>query len=168
VFLAGVWTSEVSSTSTDKSSTLQEIALRHAAAFLEAHVLENDGMDFQTIIPALLVALQNSASGVRKAAVECLNRVRLISEKKLKSVYKFDVVYGDVQGAFSLYPYVSCVRLMSEMIDTLQYLEQDDLKRYLTFLVHHQEHFLHDPTYLRVAHAEHLSAVRGDRRKEVE
>lgn len=101
VFLAGVWTSEVTSTSNDNSSSsLQEIALRHAAAFLEAHVLEDDGVDFQTILPALLIALQNSASGVRKAAVECLNRIRLISEKKLKSVYKFDAVYGDVKGVF--------------------------------------------------------------------
>lgn len=97
VFLAGVWTTP---TSNDNSS-LHEIALRHAAAFLEAHVLEGDGLDFQTIVPALLVALQNSSMGVRKAAVECLNRVRLISERKLRSVYKFDAVYGDVKGALT-------------------------------------------------------------------
>ncbi|KAF9451337.1 hypothetical protein P691DRAFT_663457 [Macrolepiota fuliginosa MF-IS2] len=145
VFLAGVWTSPAV---TDDNS-LQEIALRHAAAFLEAHVLEDDGMDFQTIVPALLVALQNPTTSVRKSAVECLNRIRLISEGKLKSVYKFDAVYGDAQ-------------------DTLQYLEQDDLKRYLAHLVAHQQHFVQDQTYLRVAHAEHLKSVKGDRKKDTE
>jgi U3 small nucleolar RNA-associated protein 10 len=100
VFLAGVWTSEPALNSKHTHTSLQEISLRHAAAFLEAHVLENDGVDFQTIIPALLVALQNHANGVREIAVECLNRIRLISERKLKSVYKFDVVYGDVKGGF--------------------------------------------------------------------
>lgn len=100
IFLAGVWTSSISPTS-DDNSALQEVALRHAAAFLEAHVLEGEGADFQTILPALLVGLQNQISGVRKAAIECLNRIRLISEKKLKSVYKFDEVYGDVKGVFA-------------------------------------------------------------------
>lgn len=100
VFLAGVWTSPTSLAS-DDNSLLQEVALLHAAAFLEAHVLEADGMDFQTILPAVLVGLLNQATGVRKAAIECLSRIRLISEKKLKSVYKFDEVYGDVKGAFT-------------------------------------------------------------------
>ncbi|KXN83997.1 U3 small nucleolar RNA-associated protein 10 [Leucoagaricus sp. SymC.cos] len=150
-FLAGVWTTEnpSSSTSAEYYSSLQEIALRHAAAFLEAHVLEDDGVDFQTVVPALLIALQNNANGVRKAAAECLNRIRLISERKLKRVYKFDIVYGDVK-------------------DTLQYLEQDDLKHYIGYLVAHQQHFLHDPTYLRVAHAEHLKPAKGDRKKDIE
>lgn len=98
VFLAGVWTLE-SPMSAD-NSFLHEIALRHAAAFLEAHVLEDDGVDFQTIVPALLIALQSAIGGVRKAAVECLNRIRLISEKKLKNVYKFDMIYGDAKGAY--------------------------------------------------------------------
>ncbi len=98
-FLAGVWTSRPSR-SGDSSLSLQEISLRHAAAFLEAHVLEDDGLDFQTIVPALLVALQNPSSEARKGATECLHRIRLISERKLRGVYKFDVVYGDVRGEF--------------------------------------------------------------------
>ncbi|EKM74924.1 hypothetical protein AGABI1DRAFT_123475 [Agaricus bisporus var. burnettii JB137-S8] len=147
VFLAGVWTSPTSFAS-DDNSLLQEVALLHAAAFLEAHVLEADGMDFQTILPAVLVGLQNQATGVRKAAIECLSRIRLISEKKLKSVYKFDEVYGDVK-------------------DTLQYLDQDDLKRYLTHLVSNQQHMVQDHTYLRIAHAEHLRPAKGDRNKDI-
>lgn len=98
VFLAGVWTSE--SPMLIDNSFLHEIALRHAAAFLEAHVLEDDGVDFQTIVPALLIALQGAIGSVREAAVECLSRIRLISEKKLKNVYKFDIIYGDAKGVY--------------------------------------------------------------------
>lgn len=54
------------------------------------------------------------------------------------------------------------------VVDTLQYLEQDDLKRYLAHLVAHQQHFTQDQTYLRVTHAEHLKPVKGDKKKDVE
>jgi len=161
VFLAGIWAREPPM-SADNSS-LHEIALRHAAAFLEAHVLEDDGVDFQTIVPALLIALQSAIGGARKAAVECLNRIRLISEKRLKNVYKFDMVYGDAKGA-----YIKTIMTMDThyVIDTLQYLEQGDLKHYLGYLVANQHHVIHDPTYLRVAHAEHLNLVQSDRKKD--
>jgi len=52
------------------------------------------------------------------------------------------------------------------VIDTLQYLEQGDLKHYLGYLVTNQHHFIHDPTYLRVAHAEHLNLVQSDRKRD--
>lgn len=113
-FLAGVWTSSIS-LAPDDDNSLQEVALRHAAAFLEAHVLEDDGVDFQTILPALLVGLQNRASGVRKAAMECLNRIRLISERKLRSVYKFDTVYGDVKGAPAFY-WIAWIRALIGLV----------------------------------------------------
>lgn len=51
--------------------------------------------------------------------------------------------------------------------DTLQYLDQDDLKRYLGYLTAHQQHYVQDPTYLRVVHAEHLKPVKGDRKKDI-
>jgi hypothetical protein len=54
------------------------------------------------------------------------------------------------------------------MIDTLQYLGQDELKRYLAYLVAHQQHFTHDHTYLRVAHGEHLKPVKEDKKKDTE
>ena len=54
-FLAGIW-------ATGGKEAFKEsrpVALLHAAAFLEAHILEDDGTDFQTILPTLFVALQN-------------------------------------------------------------------------------------------------------------
>jgi U3 small nucleolar RNA-associated protein 10 len=89
VFLAGVWTS-----SSSDFQSLQTLALLQATAFLEAHVQEADGIDFQTILPAVLVALQFSNPLSRLAALECVKRLRIVSESKLTQVYKFDVIYG--------------------------------------------------------------------------
>ena len=89
-FLAGIW-------STSGTEILKEsrcVALLHAAAFLEAHMLEDDGIDFQTILPPLLVALQDPDSHIRQGALECISRVRILSDRKLTSVYQFDTVYG--------------------------------------------------------------------------
>lgn len=88
-FLAGVWTS-----SSSDFQSLQTLALLQATAFLEAHVQEADGIDFQTILPAVLVALQFSNPLSRLAALECVKRLRIVSESKLTQVYKFDVIYG--------------------------------------------------------------------------
>ena len=90
-FLAGIW----SIGNPDSFKDSQSISLLHAAAFLEAHVLEDDGVDFQTILPALLVALQSSASQMRIGALECISRVRILADRKLSSVYKFDIIYGE-------------------------------------------------------------------------
>ena len=90
IFLAGIW-------STSDAEVLKEsrrIALLHAAAFLEAHILEDDGIDFQTILPPLLVALQGDAL-ICQGALECISRIRILSDRKLSSVYRFDTVYGD-------------------------------------------------------------------------
>jgi len=90
VFLAGVWSSSLSL----MSPPLKKIALLHAAAFLEAHVSEGDGIDFQTVLPALLVSLTDQDRGVREGALNCIARIRLASEGQLKSVYRFDAIYG--------------------------------------------------------------------------
>jgi U3 small nucleolar RNA-associated protein 10 len=89
-FLAGIW-------ATGGKEDLKEsrsIALLHAAAFLEAHILEDDGIDFQTILPTLLVALQNPDQQVCQGALECISRVRILAGRKLSSVYRFDAIYG--------------------------------------------------------------------------
>jgi len=91
-FLAGIWVSAMETTA--KFHPFQSLALLQATAFLEAHVQEGDGVDFQTILPALLVALRAANSQSRLAAVECVKRLRVIAGSKLTQVYKFDVIYG--------------------------------------------------------------------------
>ena len=91
IFLAGIW-------STRDAGILKEsrsVALLHAAAFLEAHILEDDGIDFQTILPPLLVALQDPDAQICQGALECISRIRILSDRKLSLVYRFDTVYGD-------------------------------------------------------------------------
>lgn len=92
-FLAGIWTSKV-----PELQSMQTLALLQSTAFLEAHVQEADGIDFQTILPALLVALQVPNAESRLAALECAKRLRTISETKLTQVYKFDLIYGQNSG----------------------------------------------------------------------
>ena len=89
-FLAGIWATGGKEDFKESKS----IALLHAAAFLEAHILEDDGIDFQTILPTLLVALQNPDQQVCRGALECISRVRMLAGRKLSSVYRFDVIYG--------------------------------------------------------------------------
>lgn len=98
-FLAGIWASG----NADEYKDSTAIALLHAAAFLEAHLLEDDGVDFQTILPTLLVALQTSDAQICQGALECISRVRILAERKLSSVYRFDTIYGnnDSKNGFS-------------------------------------------------------------------
>ncbi|KAF4611649.1 hypothetical protein D9613_003824 [Agrocybe pediades] len=142
-FLAGLWSNG------DAGDSPDSISLLHAAAFLEAHIQENDGVDFQTIIPALLVALQSTDARTCQGAIECLARIRLLSERKLSSVYRFDTIYGENENA-------------------LQYLDQEDLKRYLSALVEHRDHFANDASYLKVLHEQHLNRSKTDKKRDAD
>lgn len=51
---------------------------------------------------------------------------------------------------------------------TLQYLDQEDLKRYLDALVEHRDHFVNDPSYLKVFQEGHLSRAKSDKKKDAE
>jgi U3 small nucleolar RNA-associated protein 10 len=64
IFLVDVW----STSDAEVLKELRSVALLHAAAFLEAHILEDDGIDFQTILPSLLVALQDSNAQICQGA----------------------------------------------------------------------------------------------------
>ncbi|CAA7262090.1 unnamed protein product [Cyclocybe aegerita] len=144
-FLAGIWTAPA----TDDLKESIGISLLHAAAFLEAHIQEDDGIDFQTILPAVLVALQSSDAQVREGGLECISRIRILNERWLSSIYQFDVIYG--QGD-----------------NTLQYLDQSDLKRYLNDLVGHRDHFANDASYLKVFHEQYLGRAKSEKKKDVD
>jgi hypothetical protein len=73
-------------------------ALRHAAAFLAAH----PNVDFQTILPALIIAMQGADSRTREAALDCVT-VMATNDKSLSSVYGFDTIYGDGSGTCRSY-----------------------------------------------------------------
>ncbi|KAK0200852.1 hypothetical protein DFS33DRAFT_1386800 [Desarmillaria ectypa] len=138
-FLTGVW-------SNCDDEDLVVVAFGHTIALLKAHMSGNESVDFQTIIPSLLVSLQSSKLEIKKAALQCISILAKASEKKYARVYAFDTIYG-----------ASTVNL--------QYLDQDDLKRYLVAIAEHEEHLLHDPAFLSIFHQEHLQRLKSDKRK---
>lgn len=91
-FLAGIWTGAVQAI--DEDSEIRTVALCHAAAFLQAHIAEGGGVDFQTILPSLLVALQSRDSDRRKIALTCISHLHLLSDWKFVTLYGFDTIYG--------------------------------------------------------------------------
>ena len=165
-FLAGIWATG----GKEDFKESRSIALLHAAAFLEAHILEDDGIDFQTILPTLLVALQNPDQQVCQGALECISRIRILAGRKLSSVYRFDTIYGrgdsEYSNVFNLLVPFFCQPGLSS--GTLQYLDQEDLKRYLDALVEHRDHFVNDPSYLKVFQDGHLSQAKSDKKKDAE
>lgn len=91
-FLAGVWLEGVQESS---RTILSYVALYHATAFLEAHNATQRPVDFQTVLPAILVALQHEDNRVREAALQCIAALsRLSATKKPESVYAYDAIYG--------------------------------------------------------------------------
>ncbi|KIY65181.1 hypothetical protein CYLTODRAFT_357230 [Cylindrobasidium torrendii FP15055 ss-10] len=143
-FLTGLWL-------TADSPEFAAVALAHYAALLEAFGGGSVAMDFQTVIPALLVAIQSPVLAIRQLALRCLNLVNEGSKKTLDRVYAFDAIYGaggEGQG--------------------LVYLMQDDLTKYLMALVERTEHFVHDGAYIVEWHREYLAAVKGEKKKSIE
>lgn len=99
-FLAGIWlTASADSQEGEGEAHIQYSALRHAGAFLEAHVEARRTLDFQTVLPAMLVALQSADAGVREAAVRCIAVVvKLSFANEAEGVYAFDAIYGASSG----------------------------------------------------------------------
>ncbi|KAG7447396.1 uncharacterized protein BT62DRAFT_967377 [Guyanagaster necrorhizus] len=140
-FLTGIW-------AISDDEDLAVVAFGHTIALLKAHMSGDESVDFQTIVPSLLVSLQSPSLEIRKAALQCVSLLAKASEKKYVRVYAFDTIYGASTGELNL-----------------QYLDQDDLKRYLSAIVEHEEHLLHDPVFLSIFHIEHLQRLKSDKRK---
>lgn len=94
-FLAGIWTSPRT------PDNLNIVALHHASAFLQAHIAEEDGIDFQTILPSLIVATQSQDKAQREAALTCITHLRQLAEGRFSTVYKFDAIYGQSKSMLS-------------------------------------------------------------------
>ncbi|KAF7326662.1 U3 small nucleolar RNA-associated protein 10 [Mycena venus] len=143
-FLAGLWT-----TCLDSMPELCVMALRHALAFLQAHDSEADGVDFQTILPALVICLQSTDASTRAAALGCIAVQRNLTQQRFSTVYAFDAIYGDNEAK-------------------LQYLTQDNLVEYLGAILDHLEHIALDASYIKVIHSQHLSRTNTDKKKDSE
>src|ERR1700761_586157 len=72
-FLVGVWLSA------EGDAQLRRTALSHALAFIWAHKTTERVIDFQTVLPALLVALGDPDRIVRHQASECVHLLAQLS-----------------------------------------------------------------------------------------
>lgn len=95
-FLAGIW---LTAENYAAFSPAQFAALRHATAYLEAHYSAQRFMDFQLILPALLVTLTHGDRRIREAGLESITALfRLSQANKPSSIYAFDAIYGPNSG----------------------------------------------------------------------
>lgn len=82
--------------SAEEDAQLRRIALSHALAFILAHKATEQVIDFQTVLPALLVALGDPDRGVRHQASGCVHLLaQLSTAKQASGVYAFDTIYGE-------------------------------------------------------------------------
>ena len=135
-------------------------ALRHAAAFLKA----KPNVDFQVILPSLVVAMQDADSGIREAALECVE-LMAANNKEIQGVYAFDVIYGESSGMFYL---MFCHGLSkSSPVASLQYLDVVDWSKYLQAIVGYKDHIAKDAEYCRILHQQHFTRAKGDSKAEI-
>jgi U3 small nucleolar RNA-associated protein 10 len=93
VFLVGTALSQ------DKYPEVRTTALWHAAAFLDAHKSAEAGVDFQVVLPALIVCLPILDRPGREAVMGCILRMAgEEGDEGFGGVYGVDTVYGEGSG----------------------------------------------------------------------
>ncbi|KAF8975950.1 HEAT repeat-containing protein 1 [Entomortierella lignicola] len=148
-FLCNLWTDSTS------SALVQLRSLQIANANLQAFANQttDDAIDFQVVIPTLLIALANPAKAMRDTAVSCLKSIASlypkvkITGKKGKSmandIFKFDSFYGKTS-------------------DQLEFLMPEQVSSFLTELLKSREEFITDGSYLAKYLSENLNHVAGE------
>jgi len=166
LFLASVWTRALLD---DMDSLLvPQAALFHAAAFLKAQTAHNQHpQDFQTIIPALLVALRAGKKEVRTATTECIAIiVQSTPAASASSVYALDSIYN-TSGGMSIFTLMFNEQTLIILADDLQYLEWADLGRFVASLHSYRQHFINDGDYLIIFFQEMMNTAKTDSKKGV-
>ncbi|KAL1412540.1 snoRNA-binding rRNA-processing protein utp10 [Vanrija albida] len=139
IFLASVWTSPV-------ESSLRVAALRHATAFVKAYSNNAKATDFQVIIPATLVTLQDSAKPVREATAALLRAIAATPQSGSADIYGLDAIYGSRS-------------------DLVQLLKPSDLTKYLEALIKALDDMVIDAGRLASVHASVLDSQKKDKKE---
>ncbi|KAJ1644791.1 snoRNA-binding rRNA-processing protein utp10 [Coemansia asiatica] len=121
-FLAAAWVSA------DLTATARARSLLAFAAL--ANHAQKTSIDYQTLLPAIIVALADSDQGVRAAAAGCINVMKALhpvlekDKKAEQNIYQYDAVYGAQSARLQYLPSPIISRLItlldansSEMID---------------------------------------------------
>lgn len=168
-FLAGEWlSSPENGEGSNEHNHIRHAALRHAAAFFEAHYATERWTDFQTILPAILCALHSTDRLVREAATECVTLLKKLSQtKEISAVYAYDTIYGKGTGREPSVSYISWFSLtLLVVLANLQYLDWLDFRKYTDALSSARDHLVHDANYLHKFHQQHLTINKSDSKKQ--
>jgi len=124
------------------------MAMRHAAMLVRAAAAQSHALDLQTLLPSLLVVLQDTVPVLRDAAAQllCAMDEWHAAYEGARDVYGLETVYGTESAA-------------------LQYLDAPTYARYVSLLAREAGAFLNDASYLAVAHA---TILRGSGKKDAQ
>ena len=108
-------------------------------------------LDFQTILPSLIVALTDTDKSVRQASAHCISALESVcGASSANGVYAFDTIYGSKS-------------------DGVQYLDWADMKKLVAQLSAEKSKFAEDAEAVRRWAAEALREKEGrERRKKPE
>ncbi|KAJ2747982.1 snoRNA-binding rRNA-processing protein utp10 [Coemansia sp. BCRC 34301] len=110
-FLASEWVSESAGVLAKSRSLISFQALvRHRAAA--------EKIDYQTVLPAVVVALGDSDARVRGAAVACIKALYTLysalgSDKKQQTIYRYDAFYGAGSDQLQYLPTATVARFVA-------------------------------------------------------
>ncbi|WVQ66419.1 uncharacterized protein L199_004599 [Kwoniella botswanensis] len=141
LFFASIWTGP-------SFTALRTASLRHALAFVSAYsgIRSQQGIDFQIMVPIVLIALQDSEKPIRSAAVDLL-KAMADNAQSGENIYALDTVYGDRS-------------------DSVQLLKPSDRKRYLDVLIEAGDDLVVDSNRLQTIHTAALVIVPGKNKKD--
>lgn len=153
-FVAGVWSAEAGGRAGARDAfgelapghtpgsddAVRLVALRHGAAILEAAHAPHD---MQTIMPAVLYALQDPEPIIRQGAAAVLRAVAALYSGS-GAIYAFESIYGAESAP-------------------LQYVDGETASTYINALAADADAFVNDRGYVRAAH---LQALAGKGKKE--
>ncbi|ORY85937.1 U3 small nucleolar RNA-associated protein 10 [Leucosporidium creatinivorum] len=126
-FLASIWSDKKT------PAQLKVVALKDGVTFLRVQG-ERKKVDFQTVVPAVLVALADGEKKVRVAAVEVLEVVQSVMPENTGVVYGRDQFYGAGTST------------------ALKYLDVTDTTKYLIKLLSSRTELIMDGSYLLTLH----------------
>ncbi|CAO1628552.1 unnamed protein product [Jaminaea pallidilutea] len=145
-FLASIWCSNKS------HWEMAAAALKHLVPFVLAHK-DHGQIDFQLIVPSLLIALAHSDRIVRNEALACLQAIATPLTPKInaaapRSIWAYDTVYGDYSKH-------------------LKYLDADSIERFISDVVSDAESVTNDAGAIAILLGNILTPQKGQDRRTV-
>lgn len=137
-FLASIYTNR------QYSDHIRNAAIKHTDAFLKVSATAEAKVDFQTILPSVLIALQDPIKDVRLGAIHCL---RTLSKSNCATgeIYAFDKIYGSNSKH-------------------IQYLGSDEVQEYCKSIYDENDSFVTDETYLTTFHSSLLGKNKSEKK----